>query len=142
MSNLEKMSLPELQAERVATMQEMNDLDEALSHIKSQIAEAKARAADSGEYVDRGWFRRIEDAKRIKGRQRVALQNDLGDLNREIKKREHEASRREKDQWAWEFVAVVRRAAGPEKFEEYRRAADIAFALGDQVSPEQRGKDG
>jgi len=137
MDELEKMSLAELKAEREATLEELAAVDEVLGDLKSQLAEAKARRAETGDYSDRAWFRRTEDAKRVKGAERLALQEALGEINREIKKREHAEQQRDKNHWAWAFVRVVQREA-PDKFEQYKRAADVEAALrAEPLRPDQ-----
>lgn len=68
-----------------------------MSSIKSQLAEAKGRAATEGEYSDPIWFRRAHDALRIKGRHAQQIQIELGKSNR---------AKKDAEQLRWEKVFV------------------------------------
>jgi hypothetical protein len=58
-------------------------IESDIDAIKSQIREAQNRVAVEHEYADRDWYRRANDAAKIKGRQGQLIQARLGILKQQ-----------------------------------------------------------
>ena len=102
------------------TEEELHDMktevETAITSMKLQIAEAKA----AGEYADRDWWRRVNAALKIKGRQAQQLQNAIGKLNRARKERN---TQRPLSSF---FMSVAKEKLSYELYEEiYRLARDL-----------------
>lgn len=83
---LVKTPLPEspeeLEALRERIQSWMHELDDALSKIKVDLADARRAFAEDGIASDRNWLRSAERARGIKARQRQRLQERLGQVSR------------------------------------------------------------
>jgi hypothetical protein len=87
----DKWTMEELKMAKNLVEGYMFQLDEETASIKSQLSEAKHKAASTGNYSDnswfRPWFRRANDAQRHRSRSRQKAQLVLGDVNRTIRKK-------------------------------------------------------
>jgi len=102
------LSLDGLTETELLDLKEETDL--ALASIKIQIEDAKARAAE-GSYSNRDWWRRVNNARRIKGLQSQQIQRALGKLRRE-KKAKNQAD------LSIRFMDIARRDLPPELFHQ------------------------
>ena len=83
------------------------ELEGEMDHIRSQIASAKARVAETGEYSDRGWFIRANDALRHKGREAQRIQWLIGKAKKKLS-----------STFEQQFIAAARRRLQPDVFAE------------------------
>lgn len=67
-------------------------LDEASASIGAQIAQAQQEKAESGVQADPDWWRRVNFAKRMKGRERQRCQHLLGEINKRLRNHNRAAS--------------------------------------------------
>lgn len=93
-------------------------LAEEKSQIKTQLSKAKS-ASHYGEYSDRDWFRRTEQAERMYGILMQRINVRLSAINSPFKAMN--AARYKTGDAA--FVTVCRRRMDPAIFEEYMREA-------------------
>lgn len=116
------------------------DLEEDIGMIKSQIQEARARAASSGDYSDADWYRRANGAQRVKAVQFNACCREQGRRRRETANRNRASLGN--NPWESAFCKAARELLKPETFEslsrraheivEDRRALMMAVELGGQ----------
>lgn len=62
-------------------------VDEDIASISLQIAEAKARAATTGDYSDRSWFLKANHAQRYYGQYSQRIQIELSRVKKEEKEK-------------------------------------------------------
>jgi hypothetical protein len=74
-----------LQEYKDALQREKLEVDTEIGDIRDQIRDAKGRAAATGVYSDRDWYRRVHGALRIRSQQSQEIQLRLGEVNRRIK---------------------------------------------------------
>jgi hypothetical protein len=86
-----------------------------MDEIRTQIEDAKAKAAATGDYADREWFRRAKYALRAKGRLHQQLQYRLGVLRKERSTQSTEVEK--------QFVNVAREVLPDEQFHRILQTA-------------------
>jgi hypothetical protein len=96
-----------------------------MDEIRTQIEDAKAKAASTGDYADREWFRRAKYALRAKGRLHQQLQYRLGVLRKERSTQSTEVEK--------QFVNVAREVLPDEQFHRILQTA-MGRANGDSDS--------
>jgi hypothetical protein len=97
-------------------------VDTDITFIKAQIDEAKGRAAATGDYSDREWFRKAMSSLRIKGLLSQRIQTELGKRRQERKNRNREENERR-------TVALLMRAIGESLPEDWRQKVLDRFHL-------------
>jgi len=102
------LSLDGLTEAELLDLKEETDL--AIASIKIQIEDAKAKAGD-GEYSNRDWWRRVNNARRIKGLQSQQIQHALRRLRQEKK------ANTQRD-LSIRFMDIARRDLDPERFHQ------------------------
>ena len=104
--------LPDLSDKSVEDLLELKlELETDLDSIRAQIDAARSKAAATGVYADADWWRKVNWAKKLKGRMCQKLQL-------EIRKR-----RDPKDALGRAFLEVARRSLNPEVFEQLQDQA-------------------
>jgi hypothetical protein len=86
----ENTNLEELDREGLLDLQAK--VCESLDAIKTQLDEAKANAAQNGNYSDADWFRRAQSAQRWRGRFHQKIQARLSALKKDTTERNLEAA--------------------------------------------------
>lgn len=81
---IEEAQIAELLAQREQLLRAKEENLEAARRIRSQLDRARSAAAANGDYSDRHWFRRANDALRHRGREDQEYGLRLTLLNREI----------------------------------------------------------
>lgn len=104
----------DLPTERLETLRLMGVLDEQCGSIRLQIDHSRAAYKETGE-MDPHWYARAQYALRAKGRQRQALQNRLGEVNRRTRERESLARETRQERM---FIAECRRVLPRETWDE------------------------
>lgn len=101
--------------------QELQDaLDQLLEdcvQIKTQLDDAKSKAATEGEYADRAWFNSAQHALRIKGQQQQFIQRLLGERRR-VERQTHNNSVERR------FVEAAKRRLHDEVFQDLMTEAN------------------
>ena len=82
-------SLDRLQEYRKYLQDALMRLHEESGSIKNQLVTAQIHQHQTGEYADRSWWRRANDALLYKKRHLQAVQMSLGETNRCIKQAQH-----------------------------------------------------
>src|SRR6516165_3259144 len=100
------MSLEALNAERLSIMDELETLNEETAKIRNQLNEATEVRAKTGQYANSDWWRRATFALKAMNREKVGLQNRLGDVNRQIRSLTHDERSKVFEQ---HFIAVAKR---------------------------------
>lgn len=72
---------------------ELADIDERRAAIQGQIDKAHADRATTGERIDLDWIRRARGALRHLGVERSAVCRDIGEVNRQIRRANHDANK-------------------------------------------------
>jgi hypothetical protein len=98
-------------------------IDEEIRLLKKQISDAHAEARAHGTYMDRKQFRDIQARADSLGFESQALQARLGELKRQEKARNREASRIEQDRFERRFIAAARDMLEPDTFDQIMAAA-------------------
>lgn len=98
-------------------------VDEERAKIKSQIAKAQALAMETGEYSDRDWYRRANNAMSAFGRQSQRIQGAIAQ-RRDEKKRQNILDNPRT--WEREFITATKRFVSPELYERICQAAHAA----------------
>ncbi len=70
---------------------EQQELLDAINSIKTQIADAKARAASTGDYSDRNWYSRATFALKKKQQRYQMLMHEIGEMNRKARRVQSES---------------------------------------------------
>lgn len=78
-------TIEQLRLKRQELIDEKNENLEILASIKSQIERAKTDVLLDDVYSDPDWFRRINAAKRFKGRKDQELASELRKIDEKIK---------------------------------------------------------
>ena len=84
-----------------------------MDEIRTQIEDAKAKAAATGDYADREWFRRAKYALRAKGRLHQQLQYRLGTLRKP----------KSPQSMAQHFIDVARETLSSDQFHQILQTA-------------------
>lgn len=103
------MTTEELQAE-------IEELTEAIAHIKGQLDRAAAELAETGVYADRKWYVSAKYALRMKGAKHQRLLRYTADRKRQERKTKSQ-------RFEQCFLASCRRRLNPELFAELMQEA-------------------
>jgi hypothetical protein len=98
-------------------------IDDEIRALKKQISDANAEARTRGVYMERKQFRDLQARADSLGFESQALQARLGELKREEKDRNREASRLENERFERRFIAAARELLEPEAYEQLMAAA-------------------
>lgn len=80
------LTLEELDAQQITCHEAMGEILDALTGINLQIEEAQSVVySEGGEYADADWWRRVNAARRIKGRQQQAIQSALSVIGKRLR---------------------------------------------------------
>jgi hypothetical protein len=101
----ENTNLEELDREGLLDLQAK--VCESLDAIKTQLDEAKANAAQNGNYSDADWFRRAQSAQRWRGRFHQKIQARLSALKKETKERNLDEARKESLRFERTFFSLA-----------------------------------
>ena len=124
LAEVASQSMDELSARKI-------ELEQAIAEISAQIAAAKARRIETGEYADAGWMARAQSARRFTGLEHQAVLHEIGKRLRAERAARHEATMAHdgpKDLWYRRFVQAAKRRLTAETFEAIVSEADDAGA--------------
>lgn len=123
------MTREEITARRQALLIEREELQFSMDRIKTQVTAAKRHAAATGEYGDRSWLIRAEDAIRHKGRNISQICRELSELKATEKTLNVSIIDAERDDFYRAFSAACKR----------RLSANLYQSLIQEAEEESRG---